>query len=64
MTLEDAHRLLKSRDAGLLSGTAARAEELRTERAADAYQEGRRSVSANAVGARGTASPVGMRRGI
>ena len=36
---------------GLLSGTAARTTKLGPERAADAHQQGRRSVSANAAGA-------------
>jgi hypothetical protein len=40
---------------GMLPGTAARTKKLRAERAADAYQQGRRSLSANAAGARSTA---------
>jgi hypothetical protein len=54
LTLEDPQLPQESRR-GLLSGTAARTEKLRAERAADAHQQGRRPVSANATGARGAA---------
>src|SRR6185437_13826170 len=47
---------------GRLSRTAARTEELGTERAADAYQQGRRSVPAHAAGARSTTHPGTVRR--
>src|SRR3954451_12424326 len=40
---------------GLLPGTAARTKKLGTERAADAHQQGRRSLSAHPTGARGAA---------
>ena len=40
---------------GLLSGAAAGTQKLRPERAADAHQQGRRSLSANAAGARSAA---------
>jgi transposase len=46
---------------GLLSGLAARTEKLRTERAADAYQQRRRPVSAHAAGA-GSAAHLGAVR--
>jgi transposase len=39
---------------GLLSGTATQTKELWAARTADAYQQGRRSLSADAAGARGT----------
>jgi len=57
LTLEDAQRFRKSRD-GLLSGVAARTQELGAEPAAAAHQQGRRSLSAHVVGA-GCAPPSG-----
>ena len=51
LTLEDRASFSKEPRRGLLSGAAARAEKLGAERAADAHQQGRRSVSANAAGA-------------
>jgi transposase len=41
LTLEDPHRFGKSRDVGGLSGIATGTQEIGTERAADAYQQGR-----------------------
>ena len=49
---------------GLLSGTAARTEKLRTERAADAHQQGRRSLFANAAGAGSAAHSGTVRCGL
>src|ERR1700689_210187 len=46
---------------GRLSGTAAGTQKLRPERAADAYQQRRRSLSANAAGA-GSATHLGTVR--
>src|SRR5260370_26685853 len=42
---------------GLLCGIATGTEKLRAERTADAHQQGRRSVSANTVGAGGASHP-------
>src|ERR1039457_1171162 len=61
LTLEDAHRFQKSRDVGLLSGTAAGTKELGAERAADAHQQGRRSVFTDVAGAGGAAYPGTIR---
>src|SRR5882724_5851014 len=58
LTLEDPHRFRKSPGRGLLSGAATGTEKLRPERAADAHQQGRRSLSANFAGA-GCASHSG-----
>src|SRR5690348_17834137 len=44
-----------------LSGTATGTKKLRAERTADAYQQGRRSVSANAAGARSAAHSGAIR---
>ena len=55
LTLERSASFFEEPGRGLLSGTAAGATELGAERTADAHQQGRRSLSANVVGARGTA---------
>src|SRR6185437_8878455 len=47
---------------GRLSGTTARTQELGAERAADAYQQGRRPVPAHAAGARSATYPGAIRR--
>jgi transposase len=49
---------------GLLSGTATRTEKLGTERAADAHQQGRRSLSAHLAGAGSPAHSGTVRRGL
>ena len=51
LTLEDPASLWQEPRCGLLPGAAAGAKELRPERAADAYQQRRRSLSVNVVGA-------------
>src|ERR1700675_2785060 len=51
LTLEDAHRFSQEPGRGLLPGAATRMEKLGPERAANAHQQGRRSVSANLAGA-------------
>ena len=56
LTLEDAHRFRKSRDVGAIWDCSRR--ELGPERTADAHQQGRRSLSADTVGA-GSASHPG-----
>ena len=58
LTLEDPHRFRKSRDVGCYAGTATGAQKLGAERTADAYQQRRRSVSADPAGA-GSASHSG-----
>ena len=52
LTLEDAASFPQEPRRGLLSGSAAGTKKLRPERAADAHQQGRRSLSAHAAGAR------------
>ena len=64
LTLEDPHRFGKSGDVGGLSGTAAGTQKLRPEQATDAHQQGRRSVSANASGARSAAHSGSVRCGL
>jgi hypothetical protein len=61
LTLEDAHRFGQEPRCRLLSGTAAGTQKLGTERATDAHQQGRRSVSEDVVGARSTAHPGTVR---
>ena len=55
LTLEDPHRFRQEPRRGLLSGTAAGTKKLGPERAAAAYQQRRRSLSADVVGARSAA---------
>jgi transposase len=64
LTLEDSHRFRKSRDGRLLLGTAARPQKLRPERATDAYQQGRRPLSAHAAGARSATHSGTVRGGL
>ena len=52
LTLEDPHRFGKSRDVGGYLGLQPGRQKLGPERATDAHQQRRRSVSANAAGAR------------
>lgn len=64
LTLEDPAALFEEPGRGLLSGTAAGTQELGTEPAADAHQQGRRSVSAHALGAGSAAHPGSLRSGL
>jgi transposase len=62
LTLEDPHRFGKEPRCGRLSRAAAGTEKLRTQRTADAHQQGRRSLLANAAGT-GSATHSGTVRG-
>ena len=64
LTLEDPHRFRKSRDVGCYVGLQPGRQKLGAERAADAHQQGRRSVSANAAGAGSAAHSGTVRRGL
>jgi transposase len=63
LTLEDPHRFRKSRDVGCYLA-AAGTPEIGTVRTADAHQQGRRSLSANAVGARSATHSGTVWRGL
>src|SRR5450432_818181 len=64
LTLEDPHRFRKSRDVGCYLGIAARTTKLGAERAPDAHQQGRRSISAHAAGAGSAAHSRTVRCGL
>ena len=63
LTLEDPHRFRKSRDVGCYLGLQPGRRNSGQERAADAHQQGRRSLSADAAGARGAAHSGTVWRG-
>jgi hypothetical protein len=63
LTLDDPYRFRRSRDAGCFLGLRPRAQELRNERAADAHQQGRRSLSMNADSAKCTLRSRALWRG-
>ena len=64
LTLEDPHRFRKSRDVGCYLGLQPGTKKLGAEPAPDAHQQGRRSLSADAAGARCAAHSGTVRGGL